>query len=366
MINREYQSTNFVTGLRGFAVLMIFLIHSGGGGLREMFHFGDRIVDMGKYGVDIFFVISGFTIFHQFYKKNYTFKDFLIIRILRVSIPYFPILIILYILNLLGVESINYWTLKFNNGEIDFLNICTHIFYISYIDIKYANSIIGVEWTLAIEVFYYLLLGLIISNLNHLLKVKINILYAISFFIIGVLMTYIGKVTNSQLFISWLPFKYGYMFLIGGLAYHLREVLNDNINILKRYYLSNVIIFICIILFIIFMINDNRFNIGIINELFFTFITFMLIIFINDDSQLSIIFTNKIIRFIGSISFSFYLLHIIILKLEFLQLNIDNKQIDFLYLLSLISLLSFIYYWLLEVKVYKKIKNKIKRGKRID
>jgi len=98
----HYKSTEFITGLRGIAALLVFLIHSGGG-LRSLSPVANAFVDWGKYGVDIFFVISGFTIFYQFYEKGYHLRYFLMQRILRISSPYWPLLLLLFLMGLMNV-----------------------------------------------------------------------------------------------------------------------------------------------------------------------------------------------------------------------------------------------------------------------
>jgi peptidoglycan/LPS O-acetylase OafA/YrhL len=75
-IERVYEGTKFITGLRAIAVLLVFLIHSGGAGLTEFGGALSTLVTAGKYGVEIFFVISGFTIFYQLFEGNYTLKRF--------------------------------------------------------------------------------------------------------------------------------------------------------------------------------------------------------------------------------------------------------------------------------------------------
>lgn len=79
--SKKYDGTNFITGLRAIAVLGVFVIHSGGGGLRTLGEEYNRLVDWGKYGVEMFFVISGFTIFYQLYEKKYDFKSFFALRL---------------------------------------------------------------------------------------------------------------------------------------------------------------------------------------------------------------------------------------------------------------------------------------------
>lgn len=72
MISRHYKSTEFITGLRFIAIFMVFLIHSGKDVVSEILTNQERLVSLGKYGVMVFFVISGFTIF---FEKNYSFKS---------------------------------------------------------------------------------------------------------------------------------------------------------------------------------------------------------------------------------------------------------------------------------------------------
>ena len=55
---RVESATLFLTGLRGYSALAVFLIHSGGGGLRSLGEWGNKLVDFGKYGVISFFVLS--------------------------------------------------------------------------------------------------------------------------------------------------------------------------------------------------------------------------------------------------------------------------------------------------------------------
>ena len=323
---------------------------------------GARVVELGKYGVDIFFVISGFTIFYQFYNRHYLLKDFLLVRLSRISIPYFPILITLYIFAVYGINFNNYWAIKFNDGEISIVNLLLHLFYVPYIDVKYATSIIGVEWTLSIEVFYYILLGYMITKIKKLIDIKNLTIYLLIFFIISIAVISITKIYNSEenvLLSAWLPFKYGYMFLLGGMAYHIREKIIQKYDLLVLNKLSNIVISVSFFLFLWFLTDLNIPKIGPLNELFFSLLTFILIITVSDKSFFSKIFNNKIVLFFGSISFSFYLLHIIILNIPILKIGIENVTINFIYYLILTLVISTAYYFLFEVKLYSYIKGVI-------
>jgi len=52
----------YLDGLRAIAALMVFLIHSGAPALRAAGPIGNSIVDHGKYGVTVFFVVSAYSL----------------------------------------------------------------------------------------------------------------------------------------------------------------------------------------------------------------------------------------------------------------------------------------------------------------
>ena len=361
MITKHYASTEFITGLRALAVLMVFMIHSGGGGLVELFQYGERVVSLGKYGVDIFFVISGFTIFFQIYEKKYRMKNFILLRLARISIPYFPLIIALYVYVLYGGEWSNYWLDTLTNGEISFTNLMMHLSYFSFLDIRYANTIIGVEWTLSIEVFYYFLLGFIIIKFRE--NIGVNIL--ISLFILTLFFNFlIFYLTRSneiyQLYALWMPFRYAYMFLLGGVAYFLRNKIMKKYSEVFQIRISNIILLFFIIILLWFSLGINIPKSSLLNELFFTFFTFILLTTIHDKAFLSKLFLrNRMFIFLGSISFSFYLYHMLVLNLPIFAIEIDNIFIKFLYYLILTIVISMFSYLVFERKGYLLVKKKL-------
>ena len=366
MISREYASTEFIIGIRALAVLMVFMIHSGGGGLVELFEYGERVVSLGKHGVDIFFVISGFTIFFQVYEKNYKIKNFILVRLARISIPYFPLLIVFYLYLSYGGQWSNYWAALLSNNEVSLMNLLMHLSYLSFLDIRYANTIIGVEWTLSVEVFYYFLLGFIVikfrKNMHFTLLLKMFFITLFFNFLI-LYITFHNEV--YQLYALWTPFRYGYMFVLGGMAYFLRK------EFLKRYSeplqikISNSVLLFLTMLLLWFVLGIFVPKSNVLNELFFALFTFVLLVSINDNALLSKIFLrNKIFVFIGSISFSFYLYHMLVLNLPFLAMDIENISIKFLYHLVLTIMISTLSYLVFERKVYFLVKNHINKGDR--
>ena len=264
------EEPNFITGLRAIAIFLVFLIHSGGGGLRKLGEAFNLFVDFGKYGVAMFFVISGFTIFYQLYSGNYSYTKFLKIRISRISIPYFPLIIIIFAYISLGGEQFNPWAIKFNNGVISLFNLFTHLTYLASFSTKYATTIIGPEWTLHIEVFYYLILGYLITI--GFLENKFRRLFfaLIGSILIAFLFLYLGHANLlDPLLVQWMPFKYAWMFVLGGVGYYCRNLVNNKLSKQIQNIISNLTILLSITS-IILLLNCKVINgVGPLNEAFF-------------------------------------------------------------------------------------------------
>ena len=255
-MNRNYHSTQFITGLRGVAAFLVFLIHAGGGGLREISMHLNTLVDWGKYGVDIFFVISGYTIFYQFYEKNYNLKRFLIQRISRISIPYWPLLILIFFMGWVGVPiGSNPWGDGLHGSDITLLNWFLHAAYLNFWSAEYSNTIIGIEWTLSIEVFYYVILGVVLNSLlfkKPTIGLALSIVLALLFFgvaQIGSNLIVENKIDN-YLDIHWSPMLYGFMFLMGGLAFFFRKKIEEYFASHKLNDMANVASVLVLIFFI--------------------------------------------------------------------------------------------------------------------
>jgi peptidoglycan/LPS O-acetylase OafA/YrhL len=75
---------------RGFATMVV--VHHSIPASVHYFNLNifclNEIAFWGKYGVDFFFVLSGFIISYSTFKKKYHYKNYILNRILRIYIPY--------------------------------------------------------------------------------------------------------------------------------------------------------------------------------------------------------------------------------------------------------------------------------------
>lgn len=151
-------------GLRGIAVLMVLAWHFLGalidtkmGWWAEAIH---GIVILGRTGVDLFFVLSGFLITRIILSRTLPSVQFLrvfyIKRILRIFPPYFLLVGIFWAVVLLGVSNSVF------SGETPFWRHLTFTqnFWMSE-TASWGPAGISVSWSVAIEEHYYLFFPLI-------------------------------------------------------------------------------------------------------------------------------------------------------------------------------------------------------------
>jgi peptidoglycan/LPS O-acetylase OafA/YrhL len=374
-INRHYDGTDFITGLRAVAVFLVFLIHSGGGGLGDVNEFLNTFVDFGRYGVQMFFVISGFTIFYQLNEGCYSLRKFLLIRISRISIPYFPILFIIFIYINIGGWQFNGWAYRFNEGGVSIENLLMHLTYLASFDLRYANTIIGVEWTLHIEVFFYCVIGFLLTR-GFVKRLPSNIIFWLTVWLsVAIVFGPFGYTgTLDPLLIIWMPFIYGWMFILGGVAFYIRKEIASRISNSLANKLSDLFIALSLLLLIGLVaanatgIINQLLSVGagtvhFINGLAFSLLTALLIVTTRDAGKFSWVLTNKAVLSFGSISFSFYLIHYIIIlsKVSSELFEIGGQTEIFVSDLLITILVSFVWYLLFEKLLYQKAKGVINK-----
>ena len=151
--------------LRGFAAYSVIMLHVIAHtnwtdfpqtGLLSWFR-------SGSLGVDFFFVISGFVVFYSaidiFNREGYS--SFLVSFSLRRFFRLYP----LYALTLIAsiymsqrylLDAPNLW-----------VHLATHLTFINSFNIDWFSSINGVNWSIAIEVHFYILIALFIAKFNR-------------------------------------------------------------------------------------------------------------------------------------------------------------------------------------------------------
>lgn len=153
-------------GMRGFAALLVFFVH-----FNALFHpyfqpgsflgmLADLAGSFGHTGVDLFFILSGFLIYGIVLKKHPSYRNFLWRRIRRLY-PVFLLVLILYLVLSNAFPSISKLPGSFLQA---FLYINANLLMLP--GMTTIPAIITVSWSLSYEWFFYLTLPLVISVLG--------------------------------------------------------------------------------------------------------------------------------------------------------------------------------------------------------
>jgi|GEM_PF-1023976 len=339
---KNHGDTDFITGIRAIAALAVVLIHSGGAGLREISSVANNFVDFCRNGVYIFFVISGFSVAYS-YNKNPDFFMYLKRRLLRIIPLYYFWILLTCLTNL----NSSYWLQQFNMS-VDFYNILMHLMFISFLDYRIANTIIGVEWSIPIEVFWYLSIPLLTRILRSDIFLVISIPISVAYYIVieYVFSNFITSNVSSDLMLHWSPLPYLLSFVLGFISFKIRNRVMAKIQ--SNLYISNLVLLIIASVIIIQLYIPSFIKLFYDEYVAVSIMTFVLIICGNSKTLIyRVLFVNPIMLYLGSISYSIYLSHFPIVEL-INKAHFDSLAIKFLMCLFATIIVSTITFFTIE------------------
>lgn len=251
--------------------------------------------------VDLFFVLSGFVIYSAYAEKLQTKADLLRFQFLRFGRLY-PIHII-FLLVFLGFEVARYLLNLTGHSfsqspafeKNDFTAFLEQLFLIqSFTDDSRTFNFVA--WSISVEFYTYILFALIVFYLN---KFKHVVFFAIA--LISVILLFYGKTYGIPSVFRCLA-----GFFAGCLtAKLLRSQTSTNLNL--SIYLSTLL-FISLVTFVS-LTTQKQFNAVIY------FITSMLIFSLVrfPEGYLNYLLKNKVLVYLGTISYSMYMSHVCVL-----------------------------------------------------
>jgi peptidoglycan/LPS O-acetylase OafA/YrhL len=210
----------YIDGLRGLASIMVAIGHIAyAAAVKHPGIFGpgiDQLADFGRYGVQIFFVLSGFVIAHSVASGSYSFGyfgRFAARRFVRLDLPYWSVL---------ALEVLLLWVsgmvmLEYARDLPSLAQLFSHAVYLQ--EFLGYGHILPVFWTLCYEVQFYLAFVLSLVLLAKLRDAGVStsaartvagVTLALSF--IGSLAIYLGQMPmpHQALFVDrWFQFAFG-------------------------------------------------------------------------------------------------------------------------------------------------------------
>jgi len=332
---------DYIDSLRGYAILLVILAHTG-----QMFPLDyplyiKSIYNFGPRGVQLFFIVSAFTLFLSGEKKFKTDSKpvlhFLIRRFFRIAPLYY-------------VGIIFYTLINFNTPIVTIGNILRNIFFIN--DLYPYHPLIPGGWSISSEMLFYLIVPFLfikIQNLNTALKYTlITLLFAFLWKVIADKFSF----GFSAEFIKEVNFPYFILFSLPvfGIGICFYFIIFKNDLYIQPYFL---------ILLSVLILIGTIFNNGVL-DMYFQTLAFGAFAFAISKRAYPI-FVNRIIIHIGKISYSMYMVHFLVIN--FLERSAIFKNIPryndkwmilyfivkFITTVIISSIISKISFWLIEI-----------------
>jgi exopolysaccharide production protein ExoZ len=302
-------------GMRGFAVLLVFLVHHhtlfGGylpyhGLAYRMSEFGHAI---GYSGVDLFFVLSGFLIYEHLMRKKPPYFKFIRRRVQRIY-PTFFCVVCVYLLIGYAIPSLSKLP-QSASKQVEFLfqNL------LLLPGLLRTPALITVSWSLSYEFFFYLSLPLIIGLMGMRFWSRP---WRIIFFIC------VFTVHCAAYRLDLLPHIRLNMFVAGILLYEVttagwfKEMLSVR---------GEIAVIVCYLLVLLalglveFSSGHIRVNAGFPNYDYVTWTAALAIALsvvalysFEFDGVLKAVFSFTALRWLGNMSYSYYLIHSLVLN----------------------------------------------------
>lgn len=327
---KSYGDTDFVTGLRAIAATMVVMVHTGA--LTDFGTYGVRISGAGAAGVQAFFVISGFSIATALSTRP-VFSDFFVRRLVRIAPLYYVALLLAFILTL-NALPISGWR-ETLGAPIPFWGLMLDLVFLGWLSPQTANDFIGVEWSIPIEIFWYVVL----AGLLPLLKRRRDWGYALIGLLLlaGMSRAFSELLFDRSLWAAWSPITYGAWFVLGAMACRLRPLMRTD---LQRW--RTALLVLAALIFVMGLVTD----IGLTSA-FIGLSTFLVIVGHPGSEACRDPLSSRMMRFLGTISYGVYLWHMFAILLV-AQLNITSQILYFIVVYALTICAATISYLLLE------------------
>lgn len=313
-------ATKFLTGLRGYSALGVYMVHAGGG-LRPLSPWLDKLVDFGKYGVIVFFFLSALSLSISINNSDsqFTYRHYLLRRFARI----FP----MYCLAI-----VTFWLLDFKRGGLsespwDITDLILHLSFLNLFDTRYINSIIGPEWSVPIEMAAYLFIPFL-----YFLLLRLGTP--------GRLAVLLGACAIPIAYDVWFDSIYAYFDAVEAYStvYYLHCFIAGiaAFSYWRRVRLTSAIADVLVVVMLMLIVAVGLTFAPRI-ELSLSLLMIGLVLALSQARLTRFLFENRAVVFIGNISFSFYLLHLPIVTYlsRFFEAN-GNAAPNFVFVLALV------------------------------
>jgi len=369
-----------LNAIRAIAAFMVIVSHIE----RKMYYFNVEnckvLIKLGPIGVTLFFALSGFLITYllliekdRFVKINI--KDFYIRRFLRIWPIYYLVLFFVYLI--IPYILPEYYIQE--KERFSFQSCLLNIFFLTNITmvLKYTPLIIGVIWSIGIEEQFYLFWPWIVKSKKYINKIVFIILLLPILKLI--LLFFSLQIKEFKIIYDVLNLTRFDSMAVGGLfgvlaykKYINFKYFTVHISCFKSKKIQFLTYFISIGVLLFLLRYDFLLNFYNFQLLPFLFSIILLNLIDYESSVLKL--ENRVLNYLGKISYSLYLLHLLFFYLAYPHLKkiLENFNLtsDFkiliIYVVSISGsiLISFLSFEFIEKRFlyYKKFFTHVKSG----
>lgn len=331
---------------RGLAALFV-VIHHNTASIKYYHNFDSPILNfvghIGKYGVDFFFVLSGFIISYTSISKvnmKGTLEKYLKNRFLRIYVPYLPIGVLVYLIYMFLPSLSN------TSREISALTSLTLI--------PHGKPALSVAWTLTFELLFY-----IFYSLRFIGKSVFRICLFLWLSIIIVNLFLPETIINNEALYKLITSPYNIEFLLGVLLSYLY------LKGIKINFHLNILMLLLLGISFLYIVGYEIIFFDFLPNLMFSLFVLFMIYFTITYKKISLR-SGNLFMIIGNASYSIYLIHnnLQALIVRFFPKIHINQRVVLIVFVSLIGscFLGYIYYLIFEKKLTNIFKKKLING----
>lgn len=293
-------------GVRGFAVFLVFLVHYVTlvkpwlANHTQLLRLADALHTVGNAGVDLFFVLSGFLIYGSLISRSQPFVRFLSRRVLRIYPAFIAVFVAYLLLSFVfPAES------KIPTNLTDAMGYLIQNFFLLP-GLFPVEPMITVAWSLSYEMFYYLTIPVVVALLG--LRGR-AVVWRVNFFLMmaALFAIYCGVYGGHVRLI---------MFVSGILLY---EAINGRRFPVPHGAMGLLALVLGLVATLLPVSGASGIAIKTV-LLFGAFFWFSLACFDKPSAWLPRAFSWLPLRWLGNMSYSYYLVHGLALKASFLAL----------------------------------------------
>lgn len=322
--HRSLKKIPGLDALRGVAIIMVMMIHasqvfSGSDFLKSLFAVGDK-------GVQLFFIVSGFTLWISLITSKFSLMRYVSARFFRIY-PLYLIFCLFYAIYLFGKSW--YWC----PGGVGYFEIFSNIALLHGLFPMAANSLVPGGWSIGTEVAFYSLLP--VALLIKWTRMRFTILFVVSLSIALASILYSQKQYSNGNYILGAYFG-TFSILVNLTCFVLGAGLGSMYIRDNNYFPTNLMGYCIALLSTIFLIVSQLyisspflviFQIGCLGVLTFSL----------SKNRMSSPFARLIVR-LGTVSYSVYFVHFIVLKiLSKCFIGLDDLLIQLVFCFALVT-----------------------------